>query len=239
MPLMKGKSEKSFKKNVETEMDAGKPQKQSLAIAYSMKRKAQHKAQGGPVKPQPSQPPLPGSDQDRKKIQDSFNNALGPKKMAEGGQIEDNYQSSCNEHCESPCMVHEQAEPMEHSLPPDPPHSEGRYMSLNQHGASDEGEGDMDSIHPLIKRIMMGRAKGYSEGGKVANEDHGPKDSRLAGFDQNEFDDLSLRDDLSGGYTGENSGDELGNSQEDSDRRDIVSRIMKSRAKKDRMPKPA
>ena len=38
MPLIKSKSEKAFKKNVKAEMKAGKPQKQSLAIAYSVKR---------------------------------------------------------------------------------------------------------------------------------------------------------------------------------------------------------
>jgi hypothetical protein len=38
MPLMSGKSKKAFSKNVETEMDAGKPQKQSLAIAYNINR---------------------------------------------------------------------------------------------------------------------------------------------------------------------------------------------------------
>lgn len=50
MPLIKSKSKKAFKKNVETEMDAGKPQKQSLAIAYSMKKRAKKKmAQGGMI----------------------------------------------------------------------------------------------------------------------------------------------------------------------------------------------
>src|ERR1700722_17775697 len=43
MPLEKGKSKKAFSKNIKTEMDAGKPQKQAVAIAYSEKRKAQHK----------------------------------------------------------------------------------------------------------------------------------------------------------------------------------------------------
>lgn len=38
MPLIKSSSPKAFKKNIETEMNAGKPQKQSLAIAYSVKR---------------------------------------------------------------------------------------------------------------------------------------------------------------------------------------------------------
>ncbi len=49
MPLLKSKSKKAFGKNVETEMHAGKPQKQALAIAYSMKRKSK-KASGGMVK---------------------------------------------------------------------------------------------------------------------------------------------------------------------------------------------
>lgn len=40
MPLSKGKSKEAFGKNVKTEMKAGKSQKQSLAIAYSVQRKA-------------------------------------------------------------------------------------------------------------------------------------------------------------------------------------------------------
>jgi hypothetical protein len=35
MPLSKGKSKKAFSKNIKTEMAAGKPQKQAVAIAYS------------------------------------------------------------------------------------------------------------------------------------------------------------------------------------------------------------
>ena len=35
MPLQKGKSKKAFSSNVKTEMAAGKPQKQAVAIAYS------------------------------------------------------------------------------------------------------------------------------------------------------------------------------------------------------------
>lgn len=44
---MPGKSKKAFSKNVEIEMKAGKPQKQALAVAYSVKRKK--KASGGTV----------------------------------------------------------------------------------------------------------------------------------------------------------------------------------------------
>lgn len=49
MPLMQKKSKKAFEHNVKAEMKAGKPQKQSLAIAFSVKRKAK-KASGGSVK---------------------------------------------------------------------------------------------------------------------------------------------------------------------------------------------
>lgn len=39
MPLAKGKSKAAFKQNIRTEIAAGKPQKQALAIAYSEQRK--------------------------------------------------------------------------------------------------------------------------------------------------------------------------------------------------------
>lgn len=45
MPLTPRKGRAAFSQNVATEMDAGKPQKQALAIAYSKQRK--HRADGG------------------------------------------------------------------------------------------------------------------------------------------------------------------------------------------------
>lgn len=48
MPLIKSKSEKAFKSNIKAEIAAGKPQKQAVAIAYDMQRKAK-KADGGGV----------------------------------------------------------------------------------------------------------------------------------------------------------------------------------------------
>lgn len=41
MPLKKSASDKAFTANLKAELAAGKPQKQALAIAYSIKRKAQ------------------------------------------------------------------------------------------------------------------------------------------------------------------------------------------------------
>lgn len=40
MPLVKSTSKNAFRKNVKAEIAAGKPQKQAVAIAYSVKRKA-------------------------------------------------------------------------------------------------------------------------------------------------------------------------------------------------------
>ena len=48
MPLSHGKSRKAFSQNVRTEMEHGKPQKQAVAIAYSMQGEKRKKmAEGG------------------------------------------------------------------------------------------------------------------------------------------------------------------------------------------------
>jgi hypothetical protein len=47
MPLVHSKTPKAFKKNIKTEMQHGKPQKQAVAIAYSEKREAEHEHAGG------------------------------------------------------------------------------------------------------------------------------------------------------------------------------------------------
>jgi hypothetical protein len=41
MPLKKSATPKAFKENIKTEMKAGKPIKQAVAIAYAEKREAQ------------------------------------------------------------------------------------------------------------------------------------------------------------------------------------------------------
>lgn len=84
----------------------------------------------------------------------------------------------------------------------------------------------------MVDRVM---ARKMSKGGMVANEDLPEAD-----FEPNEFDDLHLRDDLEGGYTGANSGDERSTDGEDERRRDMVRRVLASRGKgPGRNPRPA
>jgi hypothetical protein len=47
MPLIHGKSKEAMHGNISTEMHAGKPQKQAVAIAYNMARKAAQKKMSG------------------------------------------------------------------------------------------------------------------------------------------------------------------------------------------------
>lgn len=47
MPLKSGKSKSAFEANVKTEIAAGKPTKQAVAIAYAKKRLAEKKRELG------------------------------------------------------------------------------------------------------------------------------------------------------------------------------------------------
>ncbi len=50
MPLKKGKSNKVISKNIKTEMKAGKPQKQAVAIAENEARESKKKTMMSPKK---------------------------------------------------------------------------------------------------------------------------------------------------------------------------------------------
>ena len=293
MPLIEGKSAKSFKKNLKTEVHAGKPLKQSLAIAYSMKRKADEKkmaaggfvkeeeasgyvdhpgkdkaehimheggcahggpvhcnmgcyADGGKVTPEPSpSPQAPVSQEGWDKFQKGLNSAG----MSEGGYLngnEDETEPTAMADAEDTGYL---GMPKEHELHNSAAMEEDERR-LNQHGQNEQGpystamsEGGQITdnyqseahMEDMVGRIMAKRQNHYSEGGRVAN------DTKIeAGFDPNEFDDLAHRDNLESSYgKDDNAGDDLDNADQNHLREDIVSRIMRSRAKKDRMPRPA
>lgn len=46
MPLVQSSSDKALSENIRREVHAGKPQKQAVAIAYSIKRKIQKRGHG-------------------------------------------------------------------------------------------------------------------------------------------------------------------------------------------------
>ena len=98
------------------------------------------------------------------------------------------------------------------------------------HGGMMAEGGEVDDTD-MVGRVMRKR---MSKGGMVANDTPPIVDSEPA-----DYDDLALRDDLESSYTGANSGDEIGNKMLDEQDEDLVGRIMRSRAKKDRMPRPA
>ena len=50
MPLVKSKSKKAISKNIKTEMEHGKPQKQSIAIALDIARRSGAKIKKKPTK---------------------------------------------------------------------------------------------------------------------------------------------------------------------------------------------
>ena len=268
MPLLKGKSKKAFGKNVETEMEHGKPQKQALAIAFKMKQRSKKMAEGGKVggmDPSDKDDKMMAKGGEMKSKRERALEAFHGKMMAEGGMI-DGHQASGKVDTRPDLKDHEgDSGFVSHKdcakCNNDAAMSEDK-RSLGEHGAHEEGEqGGGQGFHgesfegnpgdkhdeyqseahdeDMVGHIMKQRQQHFSKGGEVANEDHGHNDDKLAGFSPNEFDDLSLRDDLEESETAKNSGDEDGDAREDKDRNDIISQIMKSRKKKDRLPNPA
>lgn len=100
MPLIQSKSKKAMSENIEKEMDAGKPQKQSIAIAYNVQRKNKKKmADGGNVEAESS------VEKGMKSIRDAFGPKPqpkpSPKQLAHGGEIHPSDLMSDEERSES------------------------------------------------------------------------------------------------------------------------------------------
>ena len=253
MPLMHKESQKAFKHNVKEEMEAHPSKRaQNLAIAYATKRKAEkeHEAHGGEMHmcsgggcEHPSHKMAEGGYASEAHAaamskRERAIHAFKGKMMAEGGMMtNDGYQSEKKPDVDGDLMpeAHKRAELQEHVEPMNAPDSSVEHAEMNQEGDEDEGAGGGDEIDPFVMKIMMGRAKGYSKGGQVANEDSGESSSdpdEMAKWESNEFDELGKSGGMDAQYHGS---EEIGDEQEDEDRDDIVSRVMKSRSKRDRM----
>src|ERR1035437_6464772 len=104
MPLIKSGSKKAFEKNVKAEDEAGKPQKQSLAIAFSVQRKNKAKKKmkdGGEVKDPISGlgPDKPGSEQEKRHQGSAVATPgqLQPKELPTTGYAKEIGRASCRE----------------------------------------------------------------------------------------------------------------------------------------------
>lgn len=249
MAKLQGNGSEIFDHNFKTEYKAGKPMKQSLAIAYAMKKKSQNKAMGGEMHdegcPCPKccdeammkdggevemHSPAGGSKDrlaasNRVKREEPQKGVHKSQNVYTPGSSKAGYNSRALK--EGP-VFKEQAKAEHHKVL-----EESRAMPKPKlQGLAEGGEVSPDD-DDLVMRIMKKR---YSMGGEVSND---TGEGEVADEMPNQFDDLVLDDSLEDHDTGANSGDELGNSQEDEDRHDIISRIMKSRAKKDKNPRPA
>ncbi len=220
MPLIKGKSPQSFSKNVSTEMDAGKPQKQALAIAYQMKRKAKKMAEGGMV------PKGTHYDEHEKEEMTPY--------------IDGGHQSSSVYDYDMEDPHKTQPESPGHDSMFDEDEMGDAFVSHEgddkKHNSMAMSEDDKDLNQDLVDRIMYKR---MAKGGVVADEGMGDP---MKHPDQMEadYDYLSTGDlDDSTTNSGAADGDEDGNMAEDERRRDIVARIMRQRSMKQRNPNPA
>lgn len=199
MPLLRGKSKKAFSHNVKTEMEHGHPQKQALAIAYSMKRRG--KAYGGYAE---------GGETGYEK---GINRQAYPEDFQvenkERGTSRAGHDARFKEKTGNELAKAEHRRVLSEMRSMKGPH--GNYS----HGGEVDGYQTADHELDMVGRIMRKR---MAQGGEA--------DIPTADFEENEFDYLDCypppEDHAS-------AGNEMGNEDEDERRRDIVSRIMRAR----------
>ena len=170
MPLIEGKSKKSFSKNVSTEMHAGKPQKQSLAIAYAMKRKAaQKKAHGGMIEEEEMESGYEPGEHDGEEHYDQYAHGdmvgrIMHKRYAQGGEIELE-----DIHHPGAIVADEGEDELSHMA--DGKENDFDFLATGDHHLDEENhnsgadDGDMigdhqedEDRHDMVKRIMRQRS---------------------------------------------------------------------------------
>ncbi len=151
MPLIKGKSKKAVSKNIETEMNAGKPQDQSIAIAMDVARHAKKAAHGGMMSAS-----MPDGDSEH---YEGIADAILAKRrkarmMAEGGMVD-----SDNE--ETPAMLspynHDNADAVKKELYEGDDDFEDQPMDSNEKDVEIDSD-DHDMVSKIRKKMRgMGR----------------------------------------------------------------------------------
>lgn len=222
----------------------------------------------------------------RKEAEAYYKRNLKPKKMAEGGQITDNYADTEDgdgldmvgrimaqrqqEYAEggeakyTPAYFEKQAKQTDemHAKRGTSYGKEPGVHSPSYSSGKDKGQsiaGDLVRSSPYYKgeekkamakdehKRVLGEIKSqktgyFSAGGQVANDTDRAKDLEDPRDDagSGRYDDLVNRDDdmETADYTGANSGDETFTEGEEERRQRILSEVMASRRKKDRLPNP-
>lgn len=144
-------------------------------------------------------------DLHRKKYEELKGMRRDRKNLAEGGYVEDEMQSGYQD------------------MPEIYDSPEDDYLSVDVPNL--DPVDDMLDDSDIVDEIMEQR---YSEGGQVANDvGEGQEADKMP----NQFDDLVLRDELEFSYTGDNSGDHLGDESLDDEEEELVDGIMRKRKK--------
>lgn len=172
MPLIKSASKKALSKNIETEMKAGKPKDQSIAIAYATRRQAMKRkmAKGGE---------LDARDESMSK------NSIDSAKTDRDEDMLDSHPMShkAEKRAASSMPKADDSDGMEMDML----HQENQEDSYSKDGIVRYAEGGELSDSDKLDRIsaIRRRMKMMAEGGDVADLDH------------NSDEDLNLEDQLS------------------------------------------
>lgn len=195
----------------------------SLAIAYAMKKKAKKMKDGGDVDPAFwNRVDKNGSNTAEQWGEKANNATLSPYSPEYIGEQKDAMRRAPMKMADGGMIEDDEME-------------SGYESEPEEHDESNEEAKSDDSI---VDRIMSKRQM-YAEGGVVADEGEDEL-SHMADSADNDFDYLATGDlDDSSSNSGSSDGDELGNHQEEEDRKDIVARIMRQRSMKQHNPKPA
>lgn len=201
MPLSQGKSPKAFKKNIETEMEHGKPQKQALAIAFSVQRRNKpKKAHGGLVRADAGRPTA-----DHQKFAEGGEVRAGSERpTADSGEEHScTYMCNNNKHYDKDGQLvraggfEATADSHEDTVSPEPHKNAGgiedRAGSQRPTADQDEDQGipkrphesstheeRAGSMRPSADEDEMGQTKMLAYGGDVEDEDTMTHDGTLA-----------------------------------------------------------
>lgn len=180
MPIIHGKSKKAMSDNISTEMQAGKPQKQSIAIAYNVQRKAKKMAYGGAAEDD-MEPGVPQRKPDDRRLDPtdymSKQMASGPdpkRKPDDMRLAEDEYMAN---HFADGGMTNQQD--------PDTIKDSSQRLKINNgHDlapAQDDSAAREAAYQEKLKRMAMGGpVSSYADGGQIGGMSDGDRASSIA-----------------------------------------------------------